>query len=206
MRHNFICEVCNRNFKTTQHLRQHINKKKKCIPIVIDKSSSEFSETDNNNNNKNDDNNNNDNTNNNINTNNTNNNIDTNNTNNNIDTNNTNNNSDNISMLSLNLHKKISTILDNKNEIFDTQNLYLNVNDLINLDELKDCKVIIRNIINFVLKYNILLEENVKQEKKIKELECDNIYFKNVIDKFKNLTIDFYKCHDIYKSHDIYKK
>ena len=119
MRHNFICEVCNRNFKTTQHLRQHINNNKKCIPIVIDKSSSEFSETDNNNNNKNDDNNNNDNT------------------NNNINTNNTNNNSDNISMLSLNLHKKISTILDNKNEIFDTQNLYLNVNDLINLDELK---------------------------------------------------------------------
>jgi hypothetical protein len=170
MRHNFICEVCDRNFKTTQHLRQHINKKKKCIPIVFDKPSLKISqlETDNNNDDNDDNNNNNDN-----------------------NINNTNiNNSDYISMLSLHSH--------NKNEICNTQNSYLNINDLINLDELKDCKVMIHGIINFVLKYNMLLEENIKQEKKIKELECDNIYFKNMIDKFKNSTIDFYKCPNIY--------
>ncbi len=162
MRHDFICKVCNRNFKTTQHLTQHINKKKKCIPIVIDKPSSKISqllETDNKNNNEN------------INNTNTNN------------TNNIQNNSDDISMLSLHSH--------NKNEICNTQNSYLNITDLINLDEIKDCKVGIQSIINIFLKYNMLQEENIKQTKKIKELECDNIYFKNMIDKFKNLTIDF---------------
>jgi hypothetical protein len=30
---NFVCEVCSKCFNTTQHLNQHKNKKKKCVPV-----------------------------------------------------------------------------------------------------------------------------------------------------------------------------